>query len=221
MTKIGIVVIGRNEGKRLLRCLGSIDRALETVYVDSGSTDGSVAAAWERNARVVELDMTRPFTAARARNAGRAALSADCTFIQFIDGDCVLQPRWLDTARTALQDDSRLAAVFGRRREVAPEASLFNWLCDLEWAVPSGPANYFGGDVMIRARTLDQAGGYPGEMIAGEEPDLSVRLRKAGCQPLSKKNVGELPLNTSCDLKIKLTDFHGGNSILEQSTFEV
>jgi GT2 family glycosyltransferase len=180
VTKIGIVVIGRNEGQRLVRCLGSIDGAYETVYVDSGSTDGSVATALESNARVVELDMTRPFTAARARNAGRSALSAECTFVQFIDGDCVLQPGWLDTARTALRDDSTLAAVFGRRREVAPETSLFNWLCDLEWAVPSGPANYFGGDVMIRARALDRAGGYPSEMIAGEEPDLSLRLRKAG-----------------------------------------
>jgi len=179
MTGLGVVVIGRNEGDRLVRCLGSIG-PVETVYVDSGSTDDSVAAARVSGARVVELDLTTPFTAARARNAGRAALSHGCTLVQFVDGDCVLQPGWLEAAMRALRSDDKLAAVFGRRREVAPRASRYNWMCDVEWAVPPGPARYFGGDVMLRAAALDEAGGYPGEMIAGEEPDLAMRLRRRG-----------------------------------------
>ncbi len=182
MTAIGVVIIGRNEGERLLRCLASIAAVpappAGVVYVDSGSTDGSVAAAIRAGAGVVELDMTIPFTAARARNAGRSVLPLQCRYIQFIDGDCMLQPDWLAHAGTALDADDGLAAVFGRRREIAPGASMYNWLCDVEWAVPAGPARYFGGDVMIRAAALDEAGGYPGEMIAGEEPDLAMRLRK-------------------------------------------
>ncbi|MBU3077190.1 glycosyltransferase [Sphingomonas quercus] len=174
---LGIVVIGRNEGARLIRCLASIDMAAETVYVDSGSTDGSVEAARARGLQVVALDMTRPFTAARARNAGRAALSPGVRIVQFVDGDCAIQPGWLAAAQAALAEDPGLAAVFGRRREIAPEATRYNWLCDVEWAVPPGPARYFGGDVMLRAGALDAAGGYPDEMIAGEEPDLAHRLR--------------------------------------------
>ena len=180
MSELGIVIIGRNEGDRLVRCLRSTGTGTETVYVDSGSTDGSVAVARDSGARIVELDMATPFTAARARNAGRAALSTGCTLVQFVDGDCVLQPGWLEAATEALQADDGLAAVFGRRREVAPQASRYNWMCDVEWAVPPGPARYFGGDVMLRAAALDQAGGYPDEMIAGEEPDLAMRLRRRG-----------------------------------------
>ena len=44
--QIGCVVIGRNEGQRLVRCLESLlGRVAHIVYVDSGSTDGSVAMA--------------------------------------------------------------------------------------------------------------------------------------------------------------------------------
>lgn len=180
MSQLGIVIIGRNEGDRLIRCLRSTGADMSVVYVDSGSTDGSVAAARASNAHVVELDMGRPFTAARARNAGRAALPRDCTLIQFVDGDCMVQPGWLEAGTAALQGDPGLAAVFGRRRELAPEASRYNWMCDIEWAVSPGPARYFGGDVMMRAAALDDAGGYPDEMIAGEEPDLAMRMRAKG-----------------------------------------
>jgi len=180
MTKLGVVVIGRNEGERLICCLRSVEGAGEMVYVDSGSTDGSPAAAEALGARVVPLDMTRPFTAARARNAGVAALSADCALVQFVDGDCALQPGWIPAARLALEEDSGLAAAFGRRREIHPEASRYNWLCDQEWAVPAGEVGFFGGDVLLRRQALDAAGGYPDEMIAGEEPDLSIRMRTLG-----------------------------------------
>lgn len=177
---VAVVVIGRNEGDRLVRCLTSIGDQAPVVYVDSGSTDGSVARAAAAGARVVALDLSIPFTAARARNAGRAALGPEAAWIQFVDGDCQVQPDWLARARAALTADPGLAAVFGRRREVAPEASTYNWLCDIEWAVPPGLVRQFGGDAMLRADALDAAGGYPAEMIAGEEPDLSMRLGALG-----------------------------------------
>lgn len=180
MNGVGVVVIGRNEGERLVRCLRSVGRDARVVYVDSGSTDGSVAAATALGAEVVALDLAVPFTAARARNAGRAALGPDLEFIQFVDGDCELRGDWLARAQAALAADGGLAAVFGRRREIAPGASRYNWLCDVEWATAPGEARYFGGDVMLRAAALDQAGGYPAEMIAGEEPDLAIRLRERG-----------------------------------------
>ena len=180
MSAVGIVVIGRNEGERLVRCLASLQGTDRIVYVDSGSTDGSVVAAEAAGAHVVRLDMTLPFTAARARNAGVAAVPGSCGLIQFVDGDCMIQPGWIGTARTALDADPQLAAVFGRRREIAPERSRYNWLCDVEWDAPPGPALFFGGDVMLRRQALEAAGGYPDAMIAGEEPDLAIRMRARG-----------------------------------------
>jgi GT2 family glycosyltransferase len=181
MSRLGIVVIGRNEGERLVRCLKSLaDNAQPLVYVDSGSNDGSQGVAERAGAVVLALDTTIPFTAARARNTGAAALPSECEFIQFVDGDCIVQPGWTTTGQAALAADTRLGAVFGRVREIHPDASIYNWLCNIEWAVPPGPSSAFAGNVMLRRTALKTAGGYPETMIAGEEPELSIRMRALG-----------------------------------------
>lgn len=181
---IGVVVIGRNEGERLLRCFETLtsDVAL-VVYVDSGSTDGSVAAARARGVEVVELDMTQPFTAARARNAGLerlVALRPDLTLVQMIDGDCALVPGWLETAERFLAAHPEVAVVCGRRRERFPEASLYNAVIDREWDTPTGEARACGGDALMRIDALRAIGGYNPGLIAGEEPEMCVRLRAEG-----------------------------------------
>ena len=178
---LAAVVIGRNEGARLVACLDALRGQVgEVVYVDSGSTDGSVAAAEARGARVVALDMTRPFTAARARNAGIAALSEAVTRVQVLDGDCVLQDGWLAEAEAFLAAHPEVAVVCGRRREVAPEASVYNRLIDAEWDTPVGEALACGGDALIRRAALAEVGGYREDLIAGEEPEMCVRLRQKG-----------------------------------------
>jgi GT2 family glycosyltransferase len=181
--EVAAVVIGRNEGARLVACLDSLaGRVARVVYVDSGSSDGSVAAAAARGAEVVALDLSRPFTAARARNEGAACLAAEGIprFIQFLDGDCTLAPGWIDTARAALLTDPGLALVCGRRRERHPEASLWNRLIDREWDRPAGETKACGGDFMIRSEAFAQVGGFDPRVIAGEEPEMCVRLRRAG-----------------------------------------
>lgn len=180
MEQIGIVAIGRNEGARLVACLRSLPAGAAIVYVDSGSTDGSVATARAAGAAVVELARDTPFTAALARNAGLAALEGDAPYVQMIDGDCALDPGWLAAGRAALEAEPDLAAVFGRRRERFPERSVYNRLCDDEWNVPVGEARACGGDALFRAEALRGAGGYTDTLIAGEEPDLCLRLREAG-----------------------------------------
>ena len=181
---IGMVVIGRNEGARLVRCLQSCVRErAPVVYVDSGSTDGSPAAAQRLGAAVLALDLSRAFTAARARNEGLHELMRqrpDTQWVQFLDGDCELVPGWVDAAGAFLAQHPDVAAVCGRRIERFPEASIYNRLCDIEWNTPTGQTAAFGGDVLIRARPLLAAGGYRQDLIAGEEPELCVRLRAGG-----------------------------------------
>lgn len=184
MTRVGVVVIGRNEGERLRRCLESVlPCTAQVVYVDSGSTDGSVALAHRLGANVLELDMTRPFTAARARNTGLqrlAEIAPDTAYVQFVDGDCELQAGWLDAAHTFLAAHPDVAMVCGRLRERHPERSVYNRLCDIEWDTPIGAAKACGGIAMARAQALRQTGGFRADLIAGEEPELCVRLRAAG-----------------------------------------
>jgi GT2 family glycosyltransferase len=182
-TEFGIVAIGRNEGERLKRCLRSLPVSARIVYVDSGSTDGSDAWARDFGAEVVHLDLSTRFTAARARNAGFRRLldmAPQIPYVQFVDGDCELASEWPATGITFLRDHADVAAVFGRRRERNPDRSIYNRLCDWEWDGPAGEARACGGDVMVRAAALQAVGGYRESLIAGEEPELCVRLRAAG-----------------------------------------
>ncbi|MDP4023744.1 glycosyltransferase [Methylobacterium sp. NEAU 140] len=180
----GAVVIGRNEGERLRACLAALDPStLRVVYVDSGSTDGSVAHAARAGMRVVQLDMTAPFTAARARNAGFDALrriDPAVEWVQFLDGDCELNTGWLLAATAFLESHPSAALVCGRRRERFPERTPFNRLCDLEWNAPVGEITECGGDFLVRADAFAQVGGFNPGLIAGEEPELCVRLRAQG-----------------------------------------
>jgi GT2 family glycosyltransferase len=185
MSRVGVVAIGRNEGERLRQCLTSAiaQQAAQVVYVDSGSTDHSGAMARSLGVEVVELDLSIPFTAARARNAGFARLmelSPTLEFVQFVDGDCELVAGWLDRAQRELDAHPEVAVVCGRRRERYPEQSIYNRLCDLEWDTPIGEAKACGGDAMMRVAVVQQVGGFNPTLIAGEEPELCVRIRQQG-----------------------------------------
>ena len=184
MSRLGIVAIGRNEGDRFRRCLDSLlGKADPIVYVDSGSTDGSIEYARKHGVEVVELDTSIPFTAARARNAGFARvkeLAPDVALVMFVDGDCEVDSEWLPTAGRFLDAHGDYAVVCGRRRERYPDASVYNYLCDFEWDTPIGDAKSCGGDAMMRADAFESAGMFNPSLIAGEEPELCVRLRGAG-----------------------------------------
>ena len=177
---LAVVVIGRNEGARLRACLASL-KGLRVVYVDSGSTDGSVAAARAAGAAVVELDPATPFTAARARQAGFAALgAAPPEIVQFVDGDCTVVPGWIEAGRAALHDDPRLGLVTGWRSEIHPGASIYNALCDHEWHRPAGEIAACGGDMMVRTEIFQRVGGFNPTVIASEDDELCLRVGKAG-----------------------------------------
>lgn len=183
-TAVGVVAIGRNEGDRLKRCLRSAIAATDrVVYVDSGSTDGSCDFARSLGVEVVDLDTSQPFTAARARNAGIERLNQawpGLAFVQVVDGDCEFAENWIESAYDFLIAHPKCACVCGRRRERFPDASIYNRLTDLEWDTPIGPAKSCGGDALFRLDPLLAVGGYRDSLIAGEEPELCVRLRAAG-----------------------------------------
>lgn len=178
---IGVVVIGRNEGERLRLCLGSVTQVTsQVVYVDSGSSDGSVSMVRGMGLDVVELDMSIPFTAARARNEGSRRLlelAPDLDYIQFVDGDCELVAGWLETAAAFMDKNSKVAMVCGRLRERHPEHSVYNMLCDSEWDTEVGETKACGGIAMARKTAFVQSGGFRADLIAGEESELCLRMR--------------------------------------------
>jgi GT2 family glycosyltransferase len=182
---LGIVVIGRNEGDRLRRCLKSVSGGIgATVYVDSGSTDDSVVMSRAMGIHVHELDLSTPFTAARARNEGLRELRRlhpDLRFVFFVDGDCEVVPSWIGRGLAFIANRADVAVVCGFRRERYPEKTIYNLLCDLEWSdLPVGECKACGGDAIMRIEAFEQVGGYRAELICGEEPELCVRMRQAG-----------------------------------------
>ena len=185
--RVGAVAIGRNEGERLVRCLTSLTSApgeglSRVVYVDSGSSDDSVAFARSIGVDVVELDLTTPFTAARARNAGYERLRdlGDVDAVLFVDGDCELLTGWVSEARELLAADPTVVAVGGKLEERLREASVYNRLQSMEWDRPAGEVRSFSGNALVRARTFDAVGGFNASLIAGEEPELCRRMRAGG-----------------------------------------
>lgn len=181
--KVAAVAIGRNEGERLIRCLTTLKAQVDRlVYVDSGSTDGSVAAAREVGVTVVELDATTPFTAARARNAGFDALRAEGLpeFVQFVDGDCGVEPGWIAAALTAFDERADLGIVTGWRTEIHPDATIYNALVEFEWHRPAGEILACGGDMMVRSADFEAVGGFDPTVIAAEDDEFCTRIRKSG-----------------------------------------
>lgn len=179
---VSVVVIGRNEGKRLEHCLVSVTQAAwgntqhELIYIDSKSTDASVALAQALGAKTLVLEDASP-CAAKARNLGWQ--EAKGNFVLFLDGDTQLHPDFVRHAMSTLQE-AKLCAVWGHRRESRPEQSIYTKLLDLDWIYPTGRTLYFGGDVLVRRSALVQVNGFDGSLKAGEEPELCARLRACG-----------------------------------------
>ena len=142
VSAVGVVAIGRNEGERLKKCLDSVvGIAGRVVYVDSGSSDGSVEMTRAMGVDVIRLDVRVPFTAARARNEGfqyLRKLAPDLSYVQFVDGDCEVAAGWLGTGVAFLDARREVAVVCGRLRERYPERSIYNLLCDIEWDTTIG-----------------------------------------------------------------------------------
>ncbi len=180
--RVSVVVIGRNEGDRLVRCLESVSTmnrpagGIEIIYVDSNSTDDSVERARELGATVIAVE-SKPPNPAAGRNAGwRAARGA---FVLFLDGDTRLDPDFVNTALAEFKDDA-IAVVWGNRREIHPENSIYNRVLDLDWISPAGVSDSCGGDAVIRRSVLETVRGFDERLMAGEVPELCRRMRELG-----------------------------------------
>jgi glycosyltransferase involved in cell wall biosynthesis len=178
---LSVVVIGRNEGERLSRCIRSIQTMkfagrVELIYVDSASTDGSALVADSMGARVISVLPLRP-TAALGRNAGWKSASAP--IVLFLDGDTLLHEQFVADSLSAFSDPS-VAIVWGHRREINTGASLYNRVLDLDWIYAPGFVEFCGGDALVRRDVLQRVSGFDENLIAGEEPEMCRRIRALG-----------------------------------------
>lgn len=186
---VGVVVIGRNEGERLILCLESVLSAkVACVYVDSQSKDNSVKEAEQRNVKTVVLDKTAPINASRARNVGFYTLIEEnptLEYIHFIDADCELANGWLEDALTVLSDEEEVAIVSGRLREKYRTESIYMRLCDMDWYSKPGEVKRCGGIFTVRCSVFEEFVGFDTSLIAGADPEFCFRLYNKGWRMLS------------------------------------
>lgn len=183
-SRLAVVAIGRNEGDRFRLCAESVTQQADRfVYVDSGSSDNSIEVAKANGAKIVTLDTSIPFTAARARDRGFQRVLKewpDTEFVHFVDGDCEVVNGWLDRAAAHLSVHPELGIVTGWRRERYRQSTVYNMMCDVEWHAAPGPITACGGDMLVRAEAYKKAGGFNDEVIAAEDDEFCIRVRKAG-----------------------------------------
>lgn len=188
---ISVVIIGINVERYIGNCIRAVQNQhydrdkIQIIYVDGGSSDHSVDIAGSfSQVEIICLDNPHP-TPGRGRNAGFAVAKAP--LVQFLDADSYVHPSWMKTAAAHIKDN--VAAVWGGLEERYPEKNIFHVVGNLEWQESARQnyqqggkrlTRYFGGNVLVRADAIAQAGGFDETLVAGEDPDMSYRVRQNG-----------------------------------------
>jgi glycosyltransferase involved in cell wall biosynthesis len=179
--KIGVVIIGVNAQKFIPGCIESVlnsdypENQMEIVYVDGGSSDQSIEIASNYpKIKILKLNSSHP-TPGKGRNAGWKLL--DAPYIQFLDADTMIDRDWFKNGLPHLLRTD-IAAVCGHRRERYPDKNCFHMIGNMEWKYETGSCRYFGGDVLIKRNILVDTEGFDEALVAGEDPELSYRIRQ-------------------------------------------
>lgn len=194
---ISVIIIGKNEGSRLDTCLTEAKRALrmlshELIYVDSRSTDDSVAIAKSHGARCLVLEDEHT-TAGLGRHAGTQAARGE--YLLFLDGDMQLQPGFVERAMMKMADEDYDGACGIREDRYMKNGKVVStnenyFQCVRERIVPE-----FGGAIFLKAEALKKCGGWSPDTIACEEAELHARLIAHGCRIVEMP----IPMIIHCD----------------------
>ncbi len=200
--KVSIVIPAYNEEKLLPRTLEALKGAVEgfrargweteVVVCDNNSTDRTAEIARGAGARVVFEAVNQ---IGRARNTGASA--ADGDWILFLDADSVPTRELLAAAAEKIAEGRWLfiGAVVRLDQDVPAVAAgflrMWNWLSrTLRWMA--------GSFVLVEAGAFREVGGFSLQMYAGEEVDLSWRLKRlARRRGLGVTIITRVPLTSS------------------------
>lgn len=186
---ISFVIIGLNVERFIRGCVTSIyaqtlyNSDWEIIYVDSSSSDKTLELVREfNNITIVHLDDEKP-NAAKARNAGWKI--AKYNWVHFLDADSYLKPDWIGSIHREMQGKQILSGGLVERE---PHKNYFHEMADLDWQQSLGnisgntaaKSKSFGGNVMIKKEILLETGGFNEDLFAGEDSDLSYRIREKG-----------------------------------------
>jgi glycosyltransferase involved in cell wall biosynthesis len=170
---VSVVVPTFNSERFLERCLRSVTEqtypCIEIIVVDNYSTDKTKEIAKRYGARIISSDAKR----SEARNIG--AEGANGAWVFFVDSDMELC--------VSVVDECLRKIGRGYGGIIVPEVSVGNGF----WAKCKAleKSLYVGNDLIEAARffrksVFESLGGYDLDLEAGEDWDLSQRIRKSG-----------------------------------------
>jgi len=183
--KISVIVPAFNEAKLLGASLAGIQSAagafarlgwdFELIVCDNNSTDDTAAIAGAAGARVV----FEPFNQiGRARNTGAAAAAGE--WLIFVDADSHPSAELFADVAKQIVSGRCLAGGASIRLD---EDLLVAGLIARIWNLASRAGRWLAGSfIFVEAATFRQLGGFSQELFAGEELELSQRLKRLARQ---------------------------------------
>lgn len=180
LPKVSIVVIGFNEAKNLYKTFQAIasmnypQDKLEIIYVDSGSTDGSV----ELSRQYVDKFFVEAIHPTPARNRNRGLIEAKYDIVHFVDGDVIIDKEYLRNA-VSLFIEKDVHAVVGQLDEQRP--NVYNKMASLSNALlKEGYTHLTATGATYLKSALLSINGYDERISRGEEIEIGGRFNKAG-----------------------------------------
>jgi glycosyltransferase involved in cell wall biosynthesis len=160
---------------------------LETIVVDDGSTDGTVAVAGNYSG-VIVIEQANAGPSA-ARNRGFAASRGD--FIAFQDSDDLMTPDKLEVQAGVLIDKPEVGCVLAEQELlVEPGAEMPFWVegSRVQTVMPPRPPELEGEplvhpmSMVVRREAFELVGGFDESMRSAEDFDWMLRASEEGVE---------------------------------------
>ncbi len=178
LKQIGIVIVGGDLA--VAETLNSLPDGAAFVIAAGGQEEG-LAAAKEAGVNIVEIN-DGP-AGGRARNAGYRRLkkdNPDLRYVQFLEAGAMLAPGWLEHAEKFMARRPEVSALEGRSNLVERGATAFDRVAAAARDRAPGEIQAAGPNVLVRAASFEQVGGFRADIVADATADLCIRLRRRG-----------------------------------------
>lgn len=186
---ISVVIPAHNEARYIRETVQAICNQdypkdkLEIFVVDNNSTDNTPAIAAQSGATVISCPSGR---VGRVRNLGAAQSRGQ--IIAFIDGDCEASSLyWLQSAVQLLQDPS-IGAVGGPALLPKQTSWVERAFVGPQSFTNSDVARLAGSSFIVRRADFELVGGFSETLSAGEDDELSARIRAKGLRIYSSND---------------------------------
>lgn len=194
---LSFIVIGHNEGWKISECISGIIATVkhsdlseyEIIYVDSNSSDDSIARAKTFN-EVIIIKLIADYNPAIARNVGFSKSCGNVLF--FVDGDMILQPEFLEK-------------VYSKEKGLIADFVSGNWINHfyntdgilIDNAIfkslsKDSIEKVTGGLFLINRSVYEIVGGMDPRFRKSQDIDLGLRLARKGIYLLRKKDIAAI-----------------------------